>query len=714
MAAKGQSEFKRGLSRGARRRTHALMLGALGACVSASGHAQTDSGASAQFNDQHDDGASASATDPGQAAPGSEPIVAPHAEGPSASLGYAFNTFHTAAQGTADTRNYLGFTAGARIGSWQVRERGALQSMTGRGTSYQNIEAYLQRDIPSLKSRAVLGDQFTDGAVFDSVGLRGVKLESADSVDSAVSEAVPGYAPIVRGVAMSNALVTVTQNGNRLYEAAVAPGPFEIDDIAATGYGGNLLVTVTEADGSRHSFAVPYPRAVPLLRQSSTRFSFAGGVTRDPQIRRHDALVQGTVQHGFSGMVTGYSGAIAAQGYVSGLIGAALRTPIGALSADVSAAQADIAQSRSTRGASLRIGYSKFIEPMDTNVSIAAYGYSSGGFLSLRDAMLERDAVLTGSNPRGVGRRRNQLQIALNQRLGAAAGTLYVVGSTSDYWNRSGSDTQFQIGYTGALRVANANLNYTVSVSRQRTGLSGPMSNQLFATVSVPLGKAERAPALSSGLMHDSRAGWSEQATLVGSTGTANELDYGLYGTHSDQSTMGGGNVQYHSPYATFGAGASGGSGYSQVSANIRGSVFARREGITLAEGPVDRTDAAQPKRAAGAGVPEYPDASAGSPGYVAVPHLLPGSADLIEVGPQRALPDNRAEPASTQTAPPLNTGVVTRQPAGESIASNVATADQTEGAERLMLFMNVMPMKVYARNSVVSWSDLQRGGGHH
>jgi outer membrane usher protein FimD/PapC len=551
MAGKRQSEFARGLNGRALRHTHALMFGALGACVSASGHAQALAGASGLFSGQrNDDGPSASAVVPEVPAPSSEPVVNPYAESPSAALGYAFNTFHAAGQGAADTQSYLGFAAGVNIGNWRVRERGALQPNAGRGTSYQNIAAYLQRDMPSLRSQLALGDQFTDGAVFDSIGVRGVKMES---VDRTVSEPGPVYAPVVRGVAMSNALVTVTQNGNRIYEATVAPGPFEINDVAATGYGGNLLVTVTEADGSRHSFSVPYTSVVPLVRPASTRFSIVGGVTRDPRIRHHGALVQSTVQHGFSSTVTGYGGAIVADGYLSGLIGAALRTPIGALSADISEAQADVSHTRITRGTSLRVGYSKFIEQTDTNVSIAAYSYSSGGFLTLRDAMLERDAVQTDSGADGIGRRRNQMQITLNQRVGAGDGALYVVGSTSNYWNRSGSDTQFQIGYTGALRVADANLNYTISVSRQRTGLAGPMSNQLFANVSVPLGKAEHASTLSAGLMHDSRAGWSEQAMLAGSAGAADELRYGMYGTHSERSTTGGGNAQYHSPYATFG-----------------------------------------------------------------------------------------------------------------------------------------------------------------
>ena len=53
-------------------------------------------------------------------APTSEPVVNPYAESPSASLGYAFNTFHTSGEGAAGTRSYLGFTAGVNIGNWKI------------------------------------------------------------------------------------------------------------------------------------------------------------------------------------------------------------------------------------------------------------------------------------------------------------------------------------------------------------------------------------------------------------------------------------------------------------------------------------------------------------------------------------------------------------------------------------------------------------------
>lgn len=63
-----------------------------------------------------------------------------------------------------------------------------------------------------------------------------------------------GYAPDIRGIARTNAVVTVRQNDRIIYETTVPPGAFVIEDLYPTGYGGNLDVKVTEADGSVQSF----------------------------------------------------------------------------------------------------------------------------------------------------------------------------------------------------------------------------------------------------------------------------------------------------------------------------------------------------------------------------------------------------------------------------------------------------------------------------
>jgi outer membrane usher protein len=180
-----------------------------------------------------------------------------------------------------------------------------------------------------------LATLYTDGQVFNSYGLRGIQLATDDRM---LPQSLQGYAPVVRGVAQTNAKVTVRQNGVLIYQTTVAPGPFEIKDLYPTGYGGSLDVTVTEADGRVSNFSVPYASVVQLLRPGITRFDIAIGQLRNLSIGHEPAVVQAAVQHGFSNLLTGYAGIVGSQGYAAALVGTALDTRYGALAFDVTQA----------------------------------------------------------------------------------------------------------------------------------------------------------------------------------------------------------------------------------------------------------------------------------------------------------------------------------------------------------------------------------------
>lgn len=590
---------------------------------------------------------------------------------PSATFAYDANTFHYSGHGFSNTQSFFGFTAGANLGSWHLRQQSSISQSTGQGTSYQNIATYLQHDIPSLKSQLILGDSYTDGTVFDSVGVTAVQLITDDRM---LPDSQRGYAPVIRGVATSNAHVSVTQNGNRLYETVVAPGPFEINDLYATGYGGNLLVTVTESDGSQHSFTVPYASVTQLLRPGTTRYDVVAGVVRDAQIDGHPALVQGTIQRGINNTVTAYGGTILADGYLSVLGGLAFNTPLGALSADITEAQSDIPRTQGTTGQSVRVGFSKFLPETNTNVAVAAYRYSSSGFWTMRDAMVARTFVKNGQDANNVDRQRNQLQITLNQNLGDSRGNLYAVGSTGDYWNRHGTNTQFQIGYNNSAHLVGTTFSYNLSVSRQSNGVYGQMSNQVYASLSVPLGKSVHAPTLSTGVMRDSNTGWSEQAMLTGTAGSDNQFSYGMFGSHNDSATVGGGNAQYRSPFATFSGSASGGSGNSQVSAGIQGAIVAHPGGVTLANYMGDTIGVVEAKDAAGARVSNSPGVRIDSRGYAVVPYLSPYALNTVDIDPKGIPLDVEFKATSQQVAPRANSVVMLRFPTTSGRSAVIST----------------------------------------
>lgn len=81
--------------------------------------------------------------------------------------------------------------------------------------------ARLQRDVRSLKSLLRIGDTYTTGDVFDSIQFRGVQLMSDDEM---LPDSQRGFTPTIRGVAHSNAKVTVSQHGYVIYGPFVSPG----------------------------------------------------------------------------------------------------------------------------------------------------------------------------------------------------------------------------------------------------------------------------------------------------------------------------------------------------------------------------------------------------------------------------------------------------------------------------------------------------------
>ncbi|WP_321897154.1 FimD/PapC N-terminal domain-containing protein [Paraburkholderia heleia] len=97
----------------------------------------------------------------------------------SALVQYNSNFYRNSGSFGANTQAYLGLTVGLNVGPWRFRHTGNLNSSTRAGTTYQAVQTSLQRSIVPLKSQFTVGDAFTDGAMFDSVGFRGMSLHKA-------------------------------------------------------------------------------------------------------------------------------------------------------------------------------------------------------------------------------------------------------------------------------------------------------------------------------------------------------------------------------------------------------------------------------------------------------------------------------------------------------------------------------------------------------
>ncbi|PWK92976.1 fimbria/pilus outer membrane usher protein [Fulvimonas soli] len=547
-------------------------------------------------------------------------------------------------QRVAQDSAYLGLNAGLNVGDWQLRHDSALTWQSGGGRHWQAIATYAQRNLAGIRSQLTVGESSTSGELFDSVSFRGVRLATDDRM---LPDSLRGYAPVVRGVAAGNARVEIRQNGYLIYQTTVAPGPFEIDDLYPTGYGGDLQVTVTEADGSQQRFAVPYSSVAQLLRPGIGRYDLTAGQVRDVYLHGHPYLVQGSYQRGLSNLVTGYGGAVFSQGYGALLAGAAFNTRAGAFALDLSHARTRFAGTGGSGGQSLKLGYSKFLTGTGTNFSVAAYRYSTSGYLGLQDALLTRDLARRDLGTEAIRRQRSRFELILNQTLGGA-GSLYVTGSLARYWNAPGSDLQYQAGYNSHLGI----LSYTLSASRTRDAL-GQRETRYFLSLSLPLGHGAHAPSLNGMFAHSDRGYSTSQLGLSGSAGRDGAFSYGASASDDTRAGSSGAvNAQYRSPYSTLSASYAQGSGYRQASVGANGALVVHAGGVTFSPQQGETMALVEAKGARGARVTNYSGVRVDGEGYALVPYLIPYRYNTVQLDPAGTATDVQLQSTSQQAAP--------------------------------------------------------------
>lgn len=563
-----------------------------------------------------------------------------------ATLGYNLNVNHNRTNTGNYDSAYMGLTAGLNLGDWRLRHNGSLTWQQQAGQSYQNINTFAQRDITSLQSQLTVGEANTSGELFDTVAYRGVELASDDRM---LPDALRGYAPVIRGIARTSARVEIRQNGNLLMETQVAPGAFVIDDLFPTGYGGDLDVTVHEADGSEQKFIVPYASVSQLLRPGTSRFSVTAGQTRNNYTNDQVGLLQGTYQRGLNNTFTGYGGVQASDDYSAVLTGLAFGTPIGAMAADVTHSQTDL-KAGTAKGQSVRLSYSKNILSTGSNFSVAAYRFSTSGYLDFNNAVQLLGAQDDGLDTELFGRPRSRLSISANQSMGDW-GQVGISGFTQNYWNQPGSDLQYQFSYSKQV----GQVTYALNANRSRIGL-GDMDNSLLFSVSMPLefGKRASAAQLSTQFSRDTNGHYSEQATVSGSAGAYREYGYSLTAGHqgASSSTSTSVNGQYTGSKAQVGATLSNGDNYNSLSLTASGSVVAHPEGVTLSPYRGETVAVVSAPGAEGAKVSGYSGVRLDGSGNAVVPYLSPYRMNEITIDPLGTSMNVELNETSQQVAP--------------------------------------------------------------
>lgn len=571
-------------------------------------------------------------------------------------VGYSFNMVDGQTRGAFGQRNrsaYLGLNVGLNLAGWQLRQDSNLTWNEGDGSHWQRIATYAQRGFARVGGALTVGEAYTSGELFDSVGYRGVSLATDDRM---LPDSLRGYAPVVRGIAETNARVEIRQNQQLIYSSTVSPGSFVIDDLYPTGYGGDLEVSVVEADGRTRSFKVPFGAVAQMLRPGMSRYAFTVGQVRNENLLDEPWLAQGTYQRGIGNRLTLYGGGLLSENYGALLYGAGLATPVGALSFDMTQARSRFQGGEDKLGASMRLSYSNLIGQLGTNVTLAAYRYSTRGYYSLQDALNHRDAISRGFDAQRYGRQRSQFQLTLNQPLAKGWGALYVTGSVRDFYDIAGSSVQYQVGYNNAWRA----VNFGFSAVRTEVGLPAVRDTQYLLSMSMPLGRRNRSMSLNADIgIRDSgarnQAGGYDNSRIgiSGSAGVDYNFDYGL--TLAD-SRSGSTSVMATAGYRGRYTSLNGAYGYSddfrQLSLSASGNVVMHAGGVTFAPYRGDTMVLVHAPGAADAQVTNALGLRVDRRGYAVVPYVSPFRLNAITLDPGDMPRDVELESSSQSIAP--------------------------------------------------------------
>lgn len=572
---------------------------------------------------------------------------------PALLLGYYMNSYDSSNSGGYRSRSvYSSFNVGLNIDAWYLRHNGAYSWQENYGGEYLTQNTYVQRDISFLRGRILVGENNTSGQMFDSVPFIGAQLASDERM---LPESQRGYAPEIRGVAKTNAKITVRQLGKTIYETTVTPGAFLINDLYPTGYGGDLEVTIQEADGSTQQYTMAYASVAQLLRPGVFKYSVTVGKLRDSGVSDEPLFYELNYTQGLNNLFTGYGGFQFSENYNSAQFGLAFGTALGALSGDVTHSDSNLGNGVGTlKGQSYRLSYSKLINETNSNITLAAYRYSTKNYMDFLSAMQTRDAINVGADANSLTRSKNRFTISLNQGLPERWGNVYISSTMENYWqNKQGYNKQYQIGYSNRWH----RLSYGLNASRSKT-VYGRDQTSWYLNFSLPLdwGQGSRqtsAPYFSLRYSQDNNGGKGQQASLSGSLGENNKYSYNATAAH-DNTNGSSGSIggTWQGRVATLSSTYSSGNNYHSTSLGLSGSMVVHSGGVTLSPYNSDTYALVEAKDAAGAKVAGYAGAEIDMFGYALYPSLAPYQMNQVTIDPEGSSMDVEFDNTSQKIAP--------------------------------------------------------------
>ncbi|MBG5918216.1 fimbria/pilus outer membrane usher protein [Providencia stuartii] len=543
-----------------------------------------------------------------------------------------------------DTNNtFVGLRSGINVGAWRLRNH-SNYSRTSNESHWNNLQTYIERDIRSLKSHLTIGETASDNGVMESNPYRGIKLASDESM---LPQSQRGFAPVVQGIAQTNAVVTIRQNGSVIYQTTVPPGEFEINDLYPTSYSGDLEVQIEEANGTIRSFIQPFS-AVPMMqRAGALKYSVDIGKYNADNAYRKPNFAQASAIYGLPYNLSIYGGFILSKDYQAYTAGTGINLGnIGAISADITQSKTELIDKKEAQGQSYRVQYSKYLPGTGTSFSLASYRYSTKEYY---------DFSSSNNDLYASGRKKQQFQASISQSL-KDMGYLSLNGYQQYYWDRSGVDKNLTIGFNSNYQQ----INYGISYSYTKQEYTNNNNEMLSVNFSIPFTIGQKNNWVNY-RYNTSRNGDSISSVSVSGTRLADnnlQFDVTQNYNHSRHENSGSVSGNYVVSSGEYSAGYSYDPRYQNANLGASGALLLHSGGVTAARNIYDSAILVKAKNINNLQVNNAQALYTDSWGYAVVPSATRYERNKISVDPS-TLTGNNDVGLSTTTVVPTRGAIV-------------------------------------------------------
>lgn len=418
---------------------------------------------------------------------------------------------------------------GANIGILRIRSNYQYSSEAYGNDKFQWSQRYAFMDISSINAKIYGGEIYTRSTLFNSVRIKGVSIHSDENM---MPSYLKGYAPQITGVANSNAIITVMQQGSIISSRQVPAGPFAISDLPSH-ISGTVDVRVEESNGGIREYQVDIAQVPFLTRKGDIRYSINMGKL-DPLIYRsydnkgvkvNDNIFSGDISYGVSNNISVFGGTI----FTTNGDYVAINTGIGVNLGFLGAVSADLTQSKSKshigdekKGQSYRFNYAKRLGDY-TNISLVGYRFSSQNYRSIDN----HTSIKSQGREGRLDLEKNRFTATLSQVFPVIDSSVSLTMTKGSYWNQK-SISNYNVGINKTIRsglLKSSNVLFSVA----KNTYSNDNKEVLYSFyLTIPLGEDYSQRVQYSTSYGDRSKNISQQANYYDNNVFGGDLSLGI------------------------------------------------------------------------------------------------------------------------------------------------------------------------------------------